>query len=140
MQYCLPKINKIFKMRFNKYLFISNWSISFYLNLINIFWSNLNELFVHQNLISVFKQYFSIKLYQNLSNINRIKFKNLPLFQICWISFDTNLVNRIKLQLILNFSLLNLKRNLSVLIWSILYQLLKSTLKLIIAGAELATA
>ena len=49
------------------------------------------------------EEIFSTDLYQKMSDIYRTKL-TLPLFQICWISFDPKLVNIIKLQLISSFS------------------------------------
>ena len=48
------------------------------------------------------EEIFSTDLYQKMSDIYRTKL-TLPLFQICWISFDPKLVNIIKLQLISSF-------------------------------------
>ena len=49
------------------------------------------------------EEIFSTDLYHKMSDIYRTKL-TLPLFQICWISFDPKLVNIIKLQLISSFS------------------------------------
>ena len=89
-------------MNLNQCIFISIWSISFNLYLINFFWSTWKQFFS-----SLFdrrlEQIFSTHLYQKMSDIYRTKL-TLPLSQTCRISFDQNLVSWIQLQLIPNFS------------------------------------